>query len=140
MKRTEEDTNTQKIVMLHAIEACFGNITKAAKIAKITPRTHYRWLKEDPAYANESENLRDLGFRARKDQIIEIAFELAQKGNISVVNRLLSIFCKNTPEEMKIASYQNNVKTRMVPKFISTPQDPRRDGYVGPHDQARGGG
>jgi hypothetical protein len=139
MRRTEEDIVKKKAVMLNAIEVCFGNISKAAKMAKITTRTHYRWLKEDRQYAVESEDVKDICFRNRKEQLLEIAFELAQKGNITVVNKLLSIYCKNLPEEMRMASYQNNVPTRATIKWVSTPQDPRREGYVKPPEEGRGG-
>ncbi len=134
MKKTEDAIAKQKAIMMNAIEAYYGNISKAAKMAKITTQTHYRWLKEDRQYAVESENTKDICFRNRKEQLLEIAFELAKKSNVTVVNKLLSIYCKYLPEEIKMASHENNVPVRATIKWVSTPQDPKREGYVKPND------
>jgi hypothetical protein len=122
----------QKAVMLTAIEANYGNITKAAKMVKITPQTHYRWLKEDSDYENMTENAKDIGFRNVKDSLLELSLKMAEKGNAMVLNQMLRIFFKNTPEEMKVVSRNNNMRVRASVKWVSTPQDPRMPGYVKP--------
>jgi hypothetical protein len=134
-RNSEDDTAKQKAVMLNAIEACYGNITKAAKMAKTNARTHYRWQKEDLAYANQAENLKDISYRARKENLEDLAFSLAEKGNVSVLNKLLGIYLKNLPEEMKALSFCNNVPLRAKIKWVNTPVDPTRTDHLIPKEE-----
>ncbi len=122
----------QKKKMIDALEANFGSVTKAAKDVKITPRTHYRWLREDREYAEQTEDMRDIAFRKVKDTLFQKALTMIDKGDASVLNKMLTIYFKNVPEEMKIAARNHNVLPKVSIKWVSTPQDPRREGYVKP--------
>ncbi len=133
-------TKRKKELMLHSLEANFGNVWKASKLIKIATSTHYRWMKEDSDYENAVENMRDISFRNIKDHLLDAAMKQVDKGNVQVLNRLIGVFFKNTPEEMKIVSKNNNLKVRASIKWVSTPQDPRMPGYVKPTEQGRGGG
>ena len=136
-KNSPEETARQKANMLLALEASNGNIRGAAKLAKINPSTHYQWLKEDPEYAGKSENMKDICFRNSKEQLLDLAFKMAEKGNVQVLNRLLGIYLKNLPEEMKMASYYNNVHPRVGVRFINKPLDPRRTDHLSPEERQK---
>jgi hypothetical protein len=125
-------TANLKKAMIDALEANFGNITAAAKAAKITPRTHYQWIKEDREYAEQTEDMRDISFRKVKDTLFQKALAMIEKGDASVLNKMLTIYFKNVPEDMKIAARNHNVLPKVSIKWVSTPQDPRREGYVKP--------
>jgi hypothetical protein len=104
-----------KTKMIDALESNFGNVTIAARVAGIAPRTHYRWLKEDAGYADEAENIRDISYRRIKDGLVQKALMKIEKGNSSVLNKMLGIFLKMLPEEMDRLSTKNNV--RLLPKI-----------------------
>lgn len=112
---SEQATAIQKKEMINALEANFGNVTQAAKAVGITPRTHYRWLKEDEEYADAAENMRDICYRRVKDNLLEKALDKIEKGDTAILSKMLSIYLKKLPEEMDRASRQNNV--RLVPKI-----------------------
>ncbi|HTA28177.1 MAG TPA: phBC6A51 family helix-turn-helix protein [Bacteroidia bacterium] len=131
-KNSAMETAMQKKAMIDALEANFGSVTKSAKEVKIDPRTHYRWLREDREYAELAEDMRDISFRKVKDTLFQKALTMIEKGDASVLNKMLTIYFKNVPEEMKIAARNHNVLPKVSIKWVSTPQDPRREGYVKP--------
>ena len=116
--------------MLGALELNYGNVRKSAKMTKINILTHYRWLKEDHEYSDQAENIADIGFRNIKDDLLDLSMRIAEKGNVSVLNKLLGIYFKNVPEEMKMISRINNFKTRVKIKWVNTPQDPTRTDHL----------
>jgi len=120
-KNSPVQTSKQKEAMILALEANYGNVRKAAKMAKIVPSTHYRWLKEDEDYANCSENVRDISYRNVKENLIDAALRKVEKGDSSVLNKMLSIFFKYLPDEMRSISHFNNVPTRVRIKVASSP-------------------
>ncbi len=134
-KNTEMQTAAQKKEMINALEANFGNVTASTKVVGITPRTHYRWLKEDPEYASAAENMRDLCYRKVKDNLLEQALKKIGSGDTSVLNKMLSIYFKNLPDEMRSASSFNNVPIRVGVKYIKTREEAeemmRNDGRMG---------
>ena len=119
-KNSQELIVLQKQKMLDAIVANFGNVTKAAAMAGIHPSSHYRWLKEDPEYADVSENMKDISFRKIKDRLLEKALEKIDKGDSAILGRMMAIYLKNIPRDMDMVSRCNNV--RLVPriKYIDT--------------------
>jgi hypothetical protein len=114
-QHTPEETLVLKTAMIDALESNFGNVTFAARQVGISPRTHYRWMKEDDEYADESENIKDICYRKIKDGLIHKALMKIEKGNTSTLNKMLGIFLKKMPEEMDRASRINNV--RLLPKI-----------------------
>jgi hypothetical protein len=116
-------TAKQKQRMIIALEANFGNVTKAAKIAGITPRTHQRWVKEDGDYEDEVGSIKDLGLKGMKDNLIDLAMKKAQQGNIAVLNKMLGIFLKDMPEEMKDLNQYNKIPFRVKVKVAPHPND-----------------
>ncbi|HTA27823.1 MAG TPA: hypothetical protein VK809_08540 [Bacteroidia bacterium] len=50
-KNSYNATIKQKIRMLRALNTTKGNVSQAAKLAKMVNSTHYRWLKADGEYA-----------------------------------------------------------------------------------------
>ncbi len=131
---TEEQARTtkQKQAMIDAIEANFGNITKAAKEVGINVRTHNRWRKEDNDYDTQFVKIKDVSYVKVKDSLLEEAMKRIKKGDSTVLNQMLRLFYKNLPEDMIKAARVNDIPVRATIKWVSTPQDPRREGYVKP--------
>ena len=117
-------TDVQKEAMITALEENYGNVTAAAKAVKISPRTHYRWLKEDGQYADQAESIRDISYRKLRDKLVASALKKIDKGDSSVLNRMMGIYLKNTPEEMRRASTENNVPMRVRIKYIDKLGEP----------------
>ena len=120
----EATTAIYKKEMVNALEAYMGNVTAAAQKVGITPRTHYRWLKDDPEYADATENMKDISYRRVKDSLIEKALSKIEKGDTAVLMKMLGIYLKKLPEEMERASRINNVPLiRARIKYIDTREE-----------------
>jgi len=138
-KNSPAVTAALKVRMIKQLEANFGNVTAAAEAAKITPRTHYQWLKEDREYATQSESIKEICYKKIKDKLLEKAFKMIDEGNATVMNKMLAIYFKHVPDEMQKVNLYNNVPIRATVKWVNTPQDPKRIGEVVP-DWAKKGG
>lgn len=120
-KSSEEDTAASKKGMINALEVHLGNVTAAAQALGITPRTHYRWLKEDGEYADAAEGMRDICYRRVKDRLIEKALKKIDKGDSAVLIKMLSIFLKKLPEEMdRLAMFNRVPLIRPVINYVDT--------------------
>jgi hypothetical protein len=122
-KNSPVATALKKQAMIKALEANFGNIVISASKAGITPQTHYRWCKEDDAYYKAAESLKDIGLRNVKESLLDIAMQKIRKGDSSVLNKMLGIFLKEMPEEMKIMSRYNNVPFKPLIRIAPHPND-----------------
>ena len=131
-KRNLASTAEQKELMIKALEATYSNVRMSVKIADISAQTHYRWLKEDSAYELQAETSRDVGYRNMKDNLIELAMVKAIKGDTAVLNKLLGIFLKDMPEEMKTLNRYNKVPFRASIKYVDKPTDPNNTYYRNP--------
>ena len=58
MKKATKTANSKK-AMLTALEKSMGIVTTACRSVGIEPRTHYNWLKDDPAYKEAVEVIAD---------------------------------------------------------------------------------
>ena len=113
----------QKEAMVVALQACSGNIQRAAKIAKISPQTHYRWCKEDTNYYNLAGSMRDICYRTIKEDLIDAALEKVKKGDSTILSKMLSLFFKNFDEELKTLNKFNNVPLRATYKYVDTREE-----------------
>lgn len=121
---SEAVTAIKKKEMINALENSFGNVTAAAKAVGITPRTHYTWLKEDDEYADAAENMRDISYRRVKDSLVEKALSEIEKGDTTVLLKMLGIYLKKLPEEMERVARINNVPlVRARIKYIDTREE-----------------
>ena len=68
---------TRKRAMLEALRATLGIISAAAEKAGIDRKTHYRWLKEDPDYAEAVANVAEYVTDFAESSL----FKLIQEGN-----------------------------------------------------------
>ncbi len=134
-ENSQSRTIKQKQAMLDALEANFGNITKAAKEAKISIRTHYRWRMEDNEYDTRVVSMKDICYGKVKDSLLDAALKRIAKGDSIVLNQMLRLFYKNLPQDMNKAAWVNERPVRATIKWVSTPQDPRREGYVKPEEE-----
>ena len=116
-KKLQDSTDKKKEAMIEAIEASFGNVTKAAQIAGINVRTHYRWLKEDEAYEDEVVNIKDISYGKVRETLMEKALKLIEDGNTAVLNQLLRIYFQKLPEEMETISTVNDNQKWDIRKY-----------------------
>lgn len=120
----EAVTAIHKKEMINALEESMGNVTAATKKVGITPRTHYRWLKEDDEYADATENMKDISYRRVKDSLIEKALKKIEEGDTPMLMKMLSIYLKKLPEEMERAARINHVPSvRARIKYIDTREE-----------------
>jgi len=136
-KKSVFDTAKQKEIMINALEANYGNVRAAAKVAKINARTHYKWRKEDNEYDNNTNSIKDISYRGLKEHLIDKAMRKVDKGDTAVLNKMLGIFLKDLPEEMRILRRCNDIPPRATVRFISTPLDPRRTDHLSPEERKR---
>ena len=68
----------KKRAFLAAYSRC-GSISQAAKRAKVDRRTHYNWLREDPAYREAYQQATIEACDALEDRMKELAFD----GNVT---------------------------------------------------------
>ena len=117
-------TDRQKKAMMSALQANYGNVRKAAKIARISPQTHYRWLQEDRPYAEETQSIKDIGYKNVKDNLLEMALARAEKGDNAVLNQLMRIFFKGLPDELIALNMYNKVPFRIGIRYVDKPNFP----------------
>lgn len=127
INRNLERTATQKELMLKYLEVFSGNITEAAKKAGITSRTHYLWIKADPQYGDNVQNVRDICFRNSKEKLISFAMKRIEEGNTTVLNKMLGIYLKDLPDEMKSLNHHHHVPLRAVFKYVDKPPQGAED-------------
>jgi hypothetical protein len=116
----------QQEAMIDALETHYGSIKYAAQAAGISPRTHFRWMKEYPDYERKADISRDIGYRNLKDSIIETAIRKAKKGNVQVINQMMRTFLKYMPDEMKNLNRSNEVSLMARIKYIDTRDEAQR--------------
>ena len=136
-KNSLVETVRQKQAMIDAIEANFGNITKAAKAAGINVRTHNRWRKEDNEYDTLFMSIKDISYGKLKDSLLEEAMKRIKKGDSAVLNQMLRLFYKNLQEDMSKAAFFNNVPIRAKVKFVNTPVNWNLEEVKKAHEEMR---
>lgn len=59
MKKTDKtDSNSiKKQLMIEALTKSLGIVTSACKAVKMSRKTHYEWLKDDPEYKAQVEDI-----------------------------------------------------------------------------------
>lgn len=60
LKKGPKKTELQKKAMLNALEDSLGVVTEAVKMVGIHRATFYEWLKSDPEFKTEVENINDI--------------------------------------------------------------------------------
>jgi len=68
----------KKRAVLAAFSRC-GSISQAAKRAKVDRRTHYNWVREDPAYGEAFQQATIEAGDSLEDRMTELAFD----GNVT---------------------------------------------------------
>lgn len=94
-RKVKEDTEKSKEKMLKALLENHGNVRAAAHAANVSEQTHYRWCRQDNDYNNAVGSLIDIRLRNAKEEVLNIAMQAIQKGNPTVLNKLLTIFYKD---------------------------------------------
>lgn len=123
-KKVSPDKVTEKkIEMLAKLEVHYGNVRRAAKQTGISTKTHYQWVKEDTDYGDQADIIKDIGYRNVKDNLLEMALAKAEKGDSAVLGKLLGIFCKNMPDELKRLNMNNKVPLRVGIRYVDTREE-----------------
>ena len=78
----------KKKLMIEALKHQLGNVTLACKEVGITRDTHYRWIKEDIEYKEETVNLDDFVI----DYVENALFKKINKGDTACI--LFYLKCK----------------------------------------------
>ena len=73
------ESNIHKRAMIEALEKSLGVVTTAAKQAGINRKTHYEWLKEDPDYKAQVEDVANIALDFAESQL----HKQIQEGEVS---------------------------------------------------------
>jgi len=76
-----DSTRHRKKALLAALEKSLGVVTTACRAAGVNRDTHYRWLKEDPEYAEQVASLADMALDFGESQL----HKLMRDGNPAAV-------------------------------------------------------
>lgn len=121
--RTMCDIVKQQEMMLNALELNYGNVNLAAKVAGISPSTHYRWRKENADYEQKTDCIKDIGYRNLKENILSLAMKKAEKGDTGVLNQLIRTLLKGMPDEMKKLNRTNDTPLRATIRYVQTREE-----------------
>jgi len=72
LKAKENKTQQTKAGMIEALKVSLGVISDACKICGINRWTHYDWVKTDPEYKKQVEELSDLAFEFVESQLFKV--------------------------------------------------------------------
>jgi len=122
-KNTPHEILRQQDMMINALEVNYGNVKLAAKVAGISPRTHYRWRKEYEDYERKTDTIKDVGYRDLKESVLDLALKKAEKGDSMVLNQLIRTLLKDLPEEMKKLSKMNDIPMRVSINYVDTREE-----------------
>src|SRR5579863_1586901 len=118
---TQARTVKSQQAMIEALEANFGNIVLAAKEAGITPRTHYRWQKEDNDYDNQIRSLKNSCYEKIRDKLLDAALKKVDKGDSIILGKMIGIYFKNVPAEMDSLSLVNRPSLMAKINYVDKP-------------------
>ncbi len=126
-KNSETDTIKQKELMIKALEATYGNVRLSAKVAGITTQTHYRWMKEDNDYELQTSSMKDICYRDIKENLIDKSLKMIEKGNAAVLIKMMGIFLKDLPDEMRLLRKHNDKPLRVGINYVPRPNWGKRE-------------
>jgi len=84
-KSSAVNTMHQQARMLKALEASYGNVSRAAKATRITRQTHYNWYRQDEAYAEKVNLLKHECHEEFKDLVREGIRKKVIEGNTTIL-------------------------------------------------------
>jgi hypothetical protein len=67
------------------------------------------------------ESVKDICFRNAKDRLLSAAMKKIEKGETSVLNKMLGIFLKDLPDEMRLLRKHNDVPLRAHINYVPRP-------------------
>ncbi len=88
----ELTTKMKQQVMLEALRKHFGVVNRSCKAAKISKPTYYGWIKTDPEFKKEIEEIKDFVL----DEIENVAYDLiVNQKNVAMTIFALKTRCKD---------------------------------------------
>jgi len=81
MRINNDNRDEAKETMIKCLEKSLGVVSTAAKKAGVCRRTHYRWIKEDPEYAEAVRETNELSVDFAETAL----FELISMHNASAI-------------------------------------------------------
>jgi regulatory Fis family protein len=100
-KSTQFSTIHRQQRMIKALRASGGIVTRAAKMAGITPQTHYNWYREDEQYADEVVLLKYECHEEFKDLVMEAVRKKIKEGNTTIIAMCYRSVFKDIPTKME---------------------------------------
>ena len=105
-------TNENKKSFLALLEKNMGNVTEAAKKAKISRWTHYNWYKEDKEYKKNVDEIQE----SLIDRVESQLYSLIDKGNVTAVIFFLKTKGKSRGYEEKTVI--EHKETKNIPEYF----------------------
>ena len=113
-KSSPVNTQHQQQRMLKALEAHYGNVSKATKAVGITRQTHYNWYKENEEYCEKVDLLKVQCHEEFKDLIMEAVIKKIKEGNTQIIALCFKTVCAEDAEQLqKLNPYKPKLKMRI---------------------------
>lgn len=109
-----ESDNIKKKLMIDSIRNSMGNVTEACKKADIARNTHYRWLRDDPNYAQAVEDVMEERLDFAESKLLE---------NIKGNDTTSIIFFLKTQGKGRGYVERSQVETKNVTQFSEMSDD-----------------
>ena len=119
---------TRKTLFIDALKETLGNVTEASKLVSITRETHYNWMKSDPEYKIQVEEIANMVF----DYVESALYRQIGKGDTPAMN----LYFRYSPTAKRRGWQQNlditsggekisipEINVTIVPPLLSSPAD-----------------
>lgn len=119
---------TRKTTFINALKETLGNVTEASKLTGIQRDTHYRYLKDDPEYKLQVEEIANMVF----DFVESNLYRQIGKGDTPAMN----LYFRYSPTAKRRGWQQNlditsggdklqipAINISIVPPLLSQPED-----------------
>ncbi len=106
MKKTTRYGGKDKQLFLEALEKSLGMVVHAADATGIRRETHYRWMKEDPQYAEKVEVIMERNL----DLCESVLLNAVKNGDLTAVFYYLNNKGKSRGYNLRNPDYDDNRK------------------------------
>ena len=119
---------TRKTTFINALKETLGNVTEASKLTGIQRDTHYRYLKDDPEYKLQVEEIANMVF----DYVESALYKQIGKGDTPAMN----LYFRYSPTAKRRGWQQNlditsggekisipEINVTIVPPLLGSPAD-----------------
>jgi len=119
-KRPNQSTIYRRQDILKALRVNYGIVSRAARLAKITPQTHYNWYREDELYAEAVNLIKYESHEQFKDLVMEAVHKKIEEGNTVVIMMCYKSLYKDMPKVLEQGTpFKERIKVGI--KVVSKP-------------------